>query len=47
MMAPIDYMLDRITMYRLVLYVLISFIAVAAVLAYFKLLPFSPFWLLS
>ncbi len=47
MMAPIDYVLDRITMYRLVLYVLICFIGMAAILAYFKLLPFSPFWLLS
>lgn len=46
-MAPIDYVLDRITMYRLVLYVLMSFIGLATVLAYFKLLPFSPFWLLA
>ncbi len=47
MMTPIDYVLDRITMYRLVLYVLISFIGLAAILAYFKLLPFSPLWLLA
>ena len=47
MMAPIDYILDRITMYRLVLYVLISFIGMAAILAYFRLLPFSPLWLLG
>ncbi|GAC1639556.1 MAG: hypothetical protein NVS4B12_00010 [Ktedonobacteraceae bacterium] len=46
MMAKIDYVLDRITMYRLVLYVLISFIGVATILAYFKLLPFSPLSLL-
>jgi ferredoxin-NADP reductase len=41
-MARIDYVLDRITMYRLVLYVLIGLIAVAAVLSYFQLLAFSP-----
>jgi glycine betaine catabolism B len=42
----IDYFLDRITMYRLVLYVLIGLICVAAVLSYFQLLPFSPLALL-
>ncbi len=47
MMARIDYVLDRITMYRLVLYVLVSLVALAAILAYFKLLPFSPLWLLG
>src|SRR5436305_7162457 len=46
MMTKIDYVLDRITMYRLVLYVLIGLIGVAAILAYFKLLPFSPLSLL-
>ena len=46
MIARIDYLLDRITMYRLVLYVLIGLIAIAAVLAYFHLLPFSPLSLL-
>jgi len=42
MIARVDYVLDRITMYRLVLYVLIGLIAIAAVLAYFHLLAFSP-----
>jgi ferredoxin-NADP reductase/Na+-translocating ferredoxin:NAD+ oxidoreductase RnfD subunit len=46
MIAGIDYLLDRITMYRLVLYVLIGLIAMATVLSYFQLLPFSPFSLL-
>jgi len=46
MMTRIDYVLDRITMYRLVLYVLIGLIGIAAILAYFKLLPFSPLSLL-
>ena len=32
MMAPIDYFLDRITMYRLTLYVLIGYVVVAAAL---------------
>jgi Na+-transporting NADH:ubiquinone oxidoreductase subunit NqrB len=47
MMTGIDYVLDRITMYRLVLYVLIGLIGMAAILAYFKLLPFSPLALLA
>src|SRR5947209_3459771 len=46
MMTYIDYFLDRVTMYRLVLYVLIGLIAIAAVLSYFILLPFSPLALL-
>ena len=46
MIARIDYVLDRITMYRLVLYVLIGLIAMAAVLSFFQLLPFSPLALL-
>ena len=46
MMAKIDYVLDRVTMYRLVLYVLAALIGVAALLAYLKLLPFSPLSLL-
>jgi glycine betaine catabolism B len=41
-MAKIDYILDRTTMYRLVLYVLIGLLVVAAILAYFKLLAFTP-----
>ena len=47
MMTLIDYVLDRITMYRLVLYVLIGLLGMAAILAYFKLLPFSPLSLLA
>jgi ferredoxin-NADP reductase len=46
MMAKIDYILDRTTMYRLVLYVLLGLLGVAAILAYFKLLAFSPLDLL-
>ncbi len=46
-MNKIDYVLDRITMYRLVLYVLIGLIGIATVLAYFKVLPFSPISLLT
>src|ERR1700692_2765433 len=45
-MRIIDYLLDRITMYRLVLYILIALIGVAALLAYFQLLHFSPLSLL-
>jgi ferredoxin-NADP reductase/Na+-translocating ferredoxin:NAD+ oxidoreductase RnfD subunit len=46
MMIQIDYLLDRVTMYRLVLYVLIGLIALAVVLSYAQLLPFSPLSLL-
>jgi ferredoxin-NADP reductase len=46
MMAPLDYLLDRITMYRLTLYVLIAFVAVAAALSQAGLLPYSPGWVL-
>lgn len=45
-MRRIDYLLDRITAYRLVLYVLIAWIGIATVLASFQLLHFSPFSLL-
>lgn len=45
-MKYIDDLLDRTTMYRLVLYVLIGQIAVATILAYFKLLHFPPLALL-
>jgi len=47
MMKPIDYIIDRITMYRLVLYVLIALVAVGTVLSYLKLLSFSPVELLG
>ncbi len=46
MITKIDYVLDRITMYRLVLYVLIGLVGLAEILAYFKLLNFSPLALL-
>src|SRR5437660_1599501 len=46
MITSIDYLLDRITMYRLVLYVLGGLVAIAVVLSYFQLLPFSPLELL-
>ena len=46
MITLIDNLLDRITMYRLVLYVLIGLIAIAVVLSFFTLLPFSPLSLL-
>ena len=46
MMTIVDYLLDRITMYRLVLYVLLGLIGGAAILAYAKLLPFTPLALL-
>lgn len=42
MITMIDRFLDRITMYRLTLHVLIGYVAVAAVLGLFGLLPFSP-----
>jgi ferredoxin-NADP reductase/Na+-translocating ferredoxin:NAD+ oxidoreductase RnfD subunit len=45
-MKHIDYLLDHITMYRLVLYVLIGQIGMAVILAYFKLLHFPPLALL-
>lgn len=38
----IDDFLNSTTMYRLVLYILIGYLAVALVLSFFKLLPFSP-----
>ncbi len=47
MMTAIDYVLDRVTMYRLVLYILTAMVAVATILAYFKLLSFSPLALLA
>jgi ferredoxin-NADP reductase/Na+-translocating ferredoxin:NAD+ oxidoreductase RnfD subunit len=46
MITRIDDLLDRVTMYRLVLYVLIGLIAIAVVLSFFTLLPFSPLSLL-
>src|SRR5579859_258793 len=45
-MKYIDSLLDRTTMYRLVLYVLTGQIAMATILAFFNLLHFSPLALL-
>ncbi len=42
MMAKIDYVLDRVTMYRLVLYVLIGLLGLATILSFFKLFSFTP-----
>ncbi len=47
MITKIDYVLDRITMYRLVLYMLLACIGVAVLLAYVHVLPFSPLALLA
>ncbi len=46
MITLLDGFLDRITMYRLVLYVLLWILGVGAILAYFGLLPFTPLALL-
>ncbi|HZC07248.1 MAG TPA: oxidoreductase, partial [Ktedonobacterales bacterium] len=43
----VDGFLDRITMYRLLLYVLLAYIGVAALLAFAHLLAFSPVALLA
>lgn len=40
--APLDRFLNGITMYRLVLYVLIVFLAIASILGFFHLVPYSP-----
>lgn len=42
LLKPVDYFLDRITMYRLVLYVLIAVLTVATVAGYFGAVPYSP-----
>ncbi len=42
MITFIDSLLNRITMYRLVLYYLILLLAIAAVFGYFGILPYSP-----
>jgi len=41
-MRQIDYVLDRITMYRLVLYILIALICIACVFSYFSLVQSTP-----
>lgn len=47
MMSRIDRALDGTTMYRLALYVLAAYVALAAILAGFGLLPFAPLALLG
>jgi glycine betaine catabolism B len=47
MLTSLDYVLDRITMYRLVLYALLGYIGLAAVMAAMGRLPFSPVALLA
>lgn len=42
MLQKIDYFLDRITMYRLVFYILICLLTIASILGFFSLVPFSP-----
>ncbi|MCX6757601.1 MAG: RnfABCDGE type electron transport complex subunit D [Candidatus Nomurabacteria bacterium] len=46
-MNYIDNFLNKITMYRIVLYVLISFFAFSVVLSIFKFLPYTPIDLIS
>ncbi len=41
-LAPVDWFLNRITMYRLVFYGLIGLLAIAAVFGYLGILPYSP-----
>ncbi len=41
-MKPIDNLLNRITMYKLVLYCLVAWLVIAVVLGYFHLLPYAP-----
>jgi ferredoxin-NADP reductase/Na+-transporting NADH:ubiquinone oxidoreductase subunit NqrB len=45
-MTTLDAFLNRITMYRLALYVLLALVGIATVLAFFQLLHFSPLALL-
>ena len=47
MIAHLDYYLDRITMYRLVLYYLIAILLMALGLSFFKLIPYSPISILE
>ncbi|HAO64546.1 TPA: oxidoreductase [Candidatus Taylorbacteria bacterium] len=42
MLKPVDYFLNRITMYRLLLYVLCALLAIAAIFGFFGQLPYSP-----
>lgn len=42
MIKAIDYFLDRITMYRLVLYILIILVGIASVLGFLHIVPYPP-----
>src|SRR5260221_9917217 len=42
MLQSIDYLLDRITMYRLVLYILIVLVCIASFLSYFSFVSSTP-----
>ncbi|HET8842622.1 MAG TPA: oxidoreductase, partial [Ktedonobacteraceae bacterium] len=46
-MKQIDYLLDRVTMYRLVLYLLLALLGIATLLAFFHLLHFPPLALVA
>src|SRR5215469_8491533 len=46
-MAKIDSLLDRITMYRLLLYVLVGLLVIATLLSALHLLQFSPLALIA
>ncbi len=46
MFTFVDYYLNRITMYRLLLYYLMVLLLIAEILTFFHLLPFTPFALL-
>ncbi len=41
-LKPVDYVLNRVTMYRLLLYFLSALITVAGILGIFKLMPYGP-----
>src|SRR5690242_17161558 len=47
MIAPLDTLLDRITMYRLVLYVLLGQLGFAVVLAFWGALGYAPLAILA
>lgn len=42
---PLNYFLDRITMYRLLLYILLIFAGIAEIFSFLKILPFNPIFL--
>ena len=46
MMKFVDSFLNRITMYRLVLYYLVGLVGIAAILSYFKILSYNPAYII-